>query len=340
MGPMFFGPLRNVIGQIPLIPVRGNHEGHEQMRMFYRWPTGKASFSFEIGPVHLTCMDYNKSGKALPGWVDRDLASARTPWKIAVCHYPAYNNIAAHDLGRQVTWKRNTIVPLFRKHKLDLFVGAHVHLYERLFPLRPDKEPSGHPITYLVSGGGAADLFSSRDHPYLAARKTALHFLVVRATAETLSVQAIDKNGRTFDQFIIPKRNGRHDPEYLALAKPEGPIAIETELVRQLSGKLDVLPSKTVPGQLNLSLKLSSIIDEPVAVEIVVAPVSAGSYRLDPPVKGIVLPGAPFEPILKIYSKTEDVRGTSPIRPKLRLACRFRYKTFEGTSTGAPIGRK
>ncbi len=83
-------------------------------------------------------------------WADKDLAATTATWRFAFYHYPNFN-IGGHAS----TWGRNTVVPMFRKHGIDLAFSGHSHLYERFYPLVPLQEPKVHPITYVVTGGGA-----------------------------------------------------------------------------------------------------------------------------------------------------------------------------------------
>lgn len=81
-------------------------------------------------------------------WLETELEQPRTtPFLVVMAHHPVYtdgahgdNPVLIHD------WD-----PLFRKHKVDLYLAGHDHDLQHL-------EFEGHPTSFFYSGGGGGDL--------------------------------------------------------------------------------------------------------------------------------------------------------------------------------------
>ena len=86
--------------------------------------------------------------RAQHNFLAKDLAAAdanRTaaPWIFVFAHYPMYCSSSAPDCHGQADMLRNGIPghhdlawePLLKAHKVDMFVAAHMHSYERFLPV-------------------------------------------------------------------------------------------------------------------------------------------------------------------------------------------------------------
>jgi tartrate-resistant acid phosphatase type 5 len=82
-------------------------------------------------------------------WFEDQLQKPRTtPFLAVLAHHPVYSNGPHGDHPVLVRdWD-----PLFRKHKVDLYMAGHDHDLQHL-------EFEGHPTTHFLSGGGGADLY-------------------------------------------------------------------------------------------------------------------------------------------------------------------------------------
>jgi len=128
-GKEFFGPLANVLDEIPILPSLGNHEQDGSKYLFYMdLPDRGRWYSSEIGPVHMLALDFQfeKESDEQFAFAKKDLLSAKTPWKIVFLHYPVFN-IGGHATG----WGHSTYLPLFHQAKVDLVISGHSHIYER-----------------------------------------------------------------------------------------------------------------------------------------------------------------------------------------------------------------
>lgn len=220
------GPL---IRDVPVFPAWGNHEGRDgyfekyfpfpdnnRERSFFFWRR-LYNRSFDCGPVHVLILDSGVSFDAGDlRWIDADLTSARDqPWKIAVYHHPSYNE-GGHGSAHGLT----KLIPLLKKHRLDLTLTGHSHLYERTFPLKSASKDE-HPIVHVVCGGGGAPLVQDQEAFYLASHRKTYHYLRIEADSEHLTGTAIDIDGVVFDRFALQKPA----KPLLAQAEPPKPAA-------------------------------------------------------------------------------------------------------------------
>ncbi len=87
-GREFFGPLAEVIDEVPIFPSIGNHEQDASNYLHYvHLPGNERWYSYEVGPVHLLALDFHfeTDGHEQFTFARRDLLTAKAPWKIFFC---------------------------------------------------------------------------------------------------------------------------------------------------------------------------------------------------------------------------------------------------------------
>lgn len=184
-----------VAASVPWMSVPGNHEMepgfgiHGYAGYLTRVFPGGASpievpvaSTFRVGSVGFVGLDSNDVSYEIPAnrgwtqnaqtaWLDRtlaDLRSGSTPvdFIVAFMHHAPYSTSTAHasEGGIRESW-----VPLFDKHSVDLVISGHNHAYERALPLRngvivsqdPRTTDSSKGTTYITAGGGGATAYAS-----------------------------------------------------------------------------------------------------------------------------------------------------------------------------------
>ena len=140
-------------------------------------PGCPTTYAFRYGNVGVVSLDANDvsyeithntgySDGRQSAWLDRQLAAYRdagsgVDFIVVVFHHCAYSTSTSHgsDGGVRRHW-----VPIFDRHRVDLVVNGHAHLYERTAPLRGGVVTGPAPVggrvdassgtTYVTAGGG------------------------------------------------------------------------------------------------------------------------------------------------------------------------------------------
>jgi 3',5'-cyclic AMP phosphodiesterase CpdA len=126
-------------------------------------------------------------------WLEAELQRPRTtPFLVVMGHHPVYSDGPHGDHPVLIRdWD-----PLFRKHNVHLYLAGHDHDMQHL-------EFDGHPTTFLLSGGGGADLYtlkieSSQRGPY--AQKV-YGFSHLSVTSREMTLQHLDQTGQVLHGF-------------------------------------------------------------------------------------------------------------------------------------------
>ncbi len=274
----FFAPLRDVMDEIPLFPVIGNHE--EKSANFFNYfgmPYKKSFYSFEAGPVFVLALDYHyqKNSEEQYRFAARSLQSTKAKWKIVMVHNPMFN-VGGHISG----WGHKYYLPLFHKTGVDLVIAGHSHIYERFFPIAPEGLENSSPITHITTGGGGAPLATSSYHPALAAYARTNHFLFFEATSSNIVGRCFDINGIELDFFQIVKRVGKYDQNYIAKVFPESSLRLSLEVATNLIARAVGIPKMGEPVMIMFKMIPITGFSKPVKMEIELSPVSTNFYQI------------------------------------------------------------
>jgi hypothetical protein len=95
-------------------------------------------------------------------------------------------------------------VPLFERYGVQLVISAHEHNYERTHPWR-QFVTGGTAVTYIVTGGGGAELYGAGADAWTAVSASVHHY--VRATVSdcTLQLEAVRIDGVVFDTSTLSR---------------------------------------------------------------------------------------------------------------------------------------
>jgi hypothetical protein len=143
----FFQATRQMLCEIPIYPVAGNHENSSQYYDdFFGMPSW---YSFECGDAHFAMLDTNTGIdlQAETQWLTADI-SGSSRWKFATFHHPPYSSDSQHWGGHLDI--RDLWEPVFMENGLNAVFNAHVHVYERYYEKG---------IHYIVLGNGGAPFY-------------------------------------------------------------------------------------------------------------------------------------------------------------------------------------
>jgi 3',5'-cyclic AMP phosphodiesterase CpdA len=225
----------------PLMPVLGNHDiqnepGKDFQKPFQNFyslfdlPGDKVNYSFTydntrfIGifsgyaetAAKVGDVEYNP-GSPEYKWLDNELTRAEKDkdirWIILWMHYPVYSYGWSNIKG----WREN-LLPLISKHRVDLCLAGHRHVYERHWQMKngmPAENNSGSVysagkgtlyITNGTSGGnptglGGQDMVSMAFTP----DRTMYNFAVMDINDRSLNYRVFDQENVLIDNFTIKK---------------------------------------------------------------------------------------------------------------------------------------
>ncbi|MFD5034488.1 purple acid phosphatase family protein [Streptomyces sp. NPDC058405] len=193
----FLAQTETVASQVPWMVTTGNHDmeawysphGYGGQNARWTLPDGGLDpvnapgvYSFTYGNVGVVSLDANDvsqeirantgyTGGAQTRWLDRRLGELRAngdiDFIVVFFHHCAFSTTSSHasDGGVRDAW-----VPLFDKHRVDLVVNGHNHVYERTDALRAGevrrRVPVGESVSsvrdgivYVTAGGAGKALY-------------------------------------------------------------------------------------------------------------------------------------------------------------------------------------
>jgi len=129
-------------------------------------------------------------------WLESELAKEevqKSPFRVVFLHDPVYIS-----RGKSSETVRRVWAPIFQKYRVDV-VFASWHLYER---------SSYQGVTYIISGGGGAELIWMKKDPSFSSQAEARrhHFCRVDVDSDTMTIRAIATDGTVLDAItLMPK---------------------------------------------------------------------------------------------------------------------------------------
>jgi hypothetical protein len=206
----FFGPYHELMASTVMYLSPGNHDygsGHAKAYLSaIDAPRANPNepenwYTFTYGDAQFFALDSNRAfevGSPQYKWLSSALAHSTAKWKIAYFHHPLYSS----GWEGSSVYLRNVWGRLFERYDVQLVFNGHDHDYERITP-REVFVRDGHPTQYIVTGGGGAWLRKVGHSSFTAVAQSVYHFMGVTMDGDTLSAEAIDKEGRVIDRWSI-----------------------------------------------------------------------------------------------------------------------------------------
>lgn len=79
-------------------------------------------------------------------WIDKTLSEKKADWTIVLGHHPIYGQTPKDEEER--TTLQKLLDPILRKHKVDLYVGGHIHNFQHI-------RVKGSDIDYVVNSSAS-----------------------------------------------------------------------------------------------------------------------------------------------------------------------------------------
>lgn len=135
-------------------------------------------------------------------WLDQDLSATDKKWKIIFFHQGPYGSIYANERVQQV-W-----VPVFDKHKVDLVMNGHDHIYMRSYPMNGGQQAAEGEGTRYVIGGSSGPKFYALTERFWQEKiydEDEQIFTAVEIKNDGITVTARTVDGQEIDQLVIAK---------------------------------------------------------------------------------------------------------------------------------------
>jgi 3',5'-cyclic AMP phosphodiesterase CpdA len=175
----------------------GNHD-LQTNRFYNAWNMGgQRYYAYTKNNVRFFVLDSDYLDPKQLLWVEQELRSAGSTWKIFYFHHPLYSDGGRH--GSQVDL-RTVLEPLFLKYGVNVVYAGHDHIYERLTPQKG--------IYYFVSGS-AGQLRKGnlkRSAMTAAGFDADQSFMINEVAGDDLYFQAISRTGKTVDSGVIHRQ--------------------------------------------------------------------------------------------------------------------------------------
>jgi acid phosphatase type 7 len=201
----FFGIERELLRHRCLFPAIGNHEvwlptsdGAQRFARMFRLPSpanaAERYYTFRWGSARFFMLDaQDEFASEEREWLESALDAADgevgLTWRFVVLHNGPFSS-GLHGPNRSLHLAR--VPDLLRRHRVDLVMSGHDHIYER-------GEANG--VKYLISGGGGAPVYTQHhDEPTALRFEAVHHFVSIDLSRTGGSFTAIRKDGSIIER--------------------------------------------------------------------------------------------------------------------------------------------
>ena len=174
----------------------GNHDDPARQIGYAKFNMGgKRYYSFKPKDgVRFFSLDSNYMDKKQLDWLEEELKSSASEWKILFFHHPIYSSGEKHGSNLEL---RKVLEPVMVKYGVDVVLSGHEHFYERIKPQKG--------IHYFVNGSSAKLREGNIAKTELTAKGFDQDnvFMLAEIKGDTMSFQAISRMGKTVDSGTI-----------------------------------------------------------------------------------------------------------------------------------------
>ncbi len=202
------------------LPAIGNHQyekvapDSDQRRLTSHWRSQftlpengvvgveESSYTLDYQGVRFVVLNSMERIVEQASWLDMLLTGSPCKWAVVTFHHPIYSGARNRDNADiRAAWK-----PIFDRHKVDLVLTGHDHVYGRSDPSSGPAE--GHTV-YVTSVSGTKQ-YDAGDRKWAARFGQDLQlYQVIGIDGDRLTYEAKTADGDVYDAFEIRKGAGR-----------------------------------------------------------------------------------------------------------------------------------
>jgi len=179
-----------------LWPSMGNHEYDAKLYYdLFILPAPERYYTFSAGPAQFFILDADWNGRRDPkqrAWFSEEMKKSSARWRFVVLHQPVVS-CPCDDFTPETSMYR-IFGRIIEEGRVAAVFQGHNHNYQRA-------ERNG--VLYITTGGAGAPLYSIGDQtPETKCARVVNHYVRVRVSGKTLSLEAVDLNGTVFDSVV------------------------------------------------------------------------------------------------------------------------------------------
>ncbi len=198
---------------VPSLPTPGNHEYGRltedgprvltpNWRPQFTLPLngvegGETNYFVDIHNLRMISLNSNGKHKEQADWLEKVLSSNPKPWTVITFHHPIYSTAVRRD-NKEL---RELWQPIFDRHRVDLVLNGHDHVYGRTGLVAG--------TVYAVSSSGTKFYELARKDLFARVAEDTQLFQVIRIDGNRLRYEARTVSGALYDAFELTKRRGR-----------------------------------------------------------------------------------------------------------------------------------
>jgi hypothetical protein len=177
----------------------GNHDAREQRYYKLFNMDGRLYYTFSPKPdVRFFVLESTYPVPEQISWLEKELQTSGSDWKIAVFHHPLYSSGERHGSDLRL---RDVLEPLFLKYNVSLVLTGHDHFYERVKPQKG--------IAYFVVGSGGRLREGNIDRSTgltAGGFDSDLVFLAAEIAGDEMYFNAVSRQGTIDDSGVLTRR--------------------------------------------------------------------------------------------------------------------------------------
>jgi len=182
-------------GGVKFYAALGNHDDPTQRYYKPFNMNGERFYTFTKGDARFFALDSNYMDQTQLKWLESQLSSSNSRWKVAFFHHPLYSSGGRHGSATDL---RTLVEPLFVKYGMDVVFAGHEHFYERIKPQNG--------IYYFIEGGSAKLAKGDIRRTGLTAVgvDTDFTFMLAELGKTNMQFQVLSRAGKRVDGGILP----------------------------------------------------------------------------------------------------------------------------------------
>jgi len=178
----------------------GNHDNPNER--FYKPFNmgGKRYYSFKNANATFFALDSNYMDPEQVSWLQQQLSSSSSDWKISFFHHPLHSDGQFHGADVDL---RARIEPILENNGVYVVLSGHDHVYERISPQ--------HGVTYFVIGNSGQLRFHNLrpSSQMMKGYDEDCGFALFEIAGDELYFQVISRKGATIDSGVISRKSNQ-----------------------------------------------------------------------------------------------------------------------------------